>query len=77
MVIVERSSFDRFSSREDDLSFLTTEYAEGMLARGQGKLLKDNLYPLQVSPSSKQRSKWALWNAGWADQDMIQLQEVR
>lgn len=70
---------DRFNSREDvdDLSFLAKEYAEGMLARGQGKLLKDNPYPFMVSPSSKQRSRWGLWNAGWADQDMIQLQEVR
>ena len=66
---------DRFNGQEDDLSFLTREYAGGMLARGQGKSLRDNPYLVRASPSSRRQSKWASWNAGWADQDMIKLQE--
>ena len=68
---------DRFNSREDDLSFLTKEYTEGMIARGQGKLPEDNPYRFSVSSPIVDKHRLSLWNAGWADQDMIQLQEVK
>ena len=69
---------DRFNRREDDdLSFTSKEYAEGMIARGQGKLPKDNPYRFSISSSVTDERKLSLWNAGWADQDMILLQEVK
>jgi ribosome modulation factor len=60
---MDRSSYDRFSSREDiDLSE-EPEYDEGYDARNQGKTLDDNPYP-QLSHRNQ------VWMAGWADADM-------
>jgi ribosome modulation factor len=59
---MDRSSYDRFSSREDiDLSE-DQEYEEGYKARNQGKTLDNCPYPIHTLERE-------IWMAGWADAD--------
>ncbi|MDD4455366.1 MAG: hypothetical protein PHI67_08670 [Candidatus Methanomethylophilaceae archaeon] len=60
---MDRSGYDRFSSREDiDLSE-EPEYEEGYVAREGGETLAGCPYP-------RLSHKRQVWEAGWADADM-------
>ena len=63
---------DRFNSNEDiELSTNSQEFKEGVEARKSGKSNTENPYKFNISTTITDQGKIALWNAGWADQDMI------
>jgi hypothetical protein len=62
---------DRFNSNEEIDWFSSPEYLAGMEARRKGLGLKDNPHSFMLSTSFINKSAFAFWNAGWADQDMI------
>ena len=71
---------DRFSSAEPYETLYPFAFGRGVAARQNGLGLGSNPYPtgyhggLHTGPDPKRHEAW---DAGWCDEDMIQMREAR